>query len=286
METVRSEVRTPGYGTFLNRAGRGNGEAILLLHGSGPGANAWSNWQFVLPTLGERFDCLAPDLVGFGESEHPRPEEYPVGMKAWLDVWVEQGLGLLDELGIEKAHVVGNSMGGAVALHLVDRHPERFGRMALMGPAGPPHELSGQLDDVWGFYEDPTVGHMVELINLFAYDPKAAVGDDLEKIAGIRMEAAMRPEVRRSFEAMFPPPRQRHLDDLVLPEESLHDMDRPALLIHGRDDGIVPMETSMYLLRHLPRVQFHAIGRCSHWTMIEYPKAFNNLLLDFFAGRL
>ncbi len=286
MDKTQNTVRTGSYTTFLNRAGEGNEEAILFLHGSGPGANAWSNWQFALPALGGRYDCLAPDLVGFGGSEHPAPGSHPVGMKAWLDVWVEQGLGLLDELGIENANVVGNSMGGAVALHLVDRHPERFRRMALMGPAGTPHEISEQLDDVWGFYKDPTVGHMVELINRFAYDPQAAVGDDLEKIAGIRMEAAMRPEVRRSFEAMFPPPRQRHLDDLALPEKDLHEIDLPALLIHGRDDGIVPMETSMYLLRHLPQVQFHAFGRCSHWTMIEYPNAFNRLLLDFFGGEL
>ena len=286
MENVENRVGTGSYETFLNRAGEGNQEAILFLHGSGPGANGWSNWQFALPALGERYDCMAPDLVGFGATEHPAPGRYPDGMHGWMDVWVGQAVSLLDELGIEKANLVGNSMGGAVALHLVDRYPGRFGRMALMGPTGPPHRLSDQLDDIWGFYEDPTVEHMVELIERFAYDPRATVGDDLERIAEIRMEAAMRPEVRRSFEAMFPAPRQRHLDDLVLPEGNLHNMQLPALLVHGRDDGIVPLETSLYLLQHLPVVQLHVFGRCSHWTMIEYRDAFNNLLANFFDGKI
>ena len=63
METVEKNViQTGPYKTYLNRTGRGNAEAILFLHGSGPGAMAWSNWQFALPVLGEAYDLLAPDI--------------------------------------------------------------------------------------------------------------------------------------------------------------------------------------------------------------------------------
>lgn len=286
VENKTSTVDTGRYGTFLNRAGEGNEEAILFLHGSGPGVVSWSNWQFALPALGEKYDCLSPDLTGFGRSQHPEGGEYPEDMVGWMDLWVEQNVNLLDELGIERAHLVGNSMGGAVALHLVDRHPERFGRLAMMGPIGPPHRISDQIDEIWGFYDDPTPEHMKTIINYFAYDPEATVGGDLDKIAAMRAEAANTPEVRRSFEAMFPPPRQRHIDGVGLPEESYAKMERPALLIHGRDDGIVPLETSLYLLERLPQVQLHVFGQCSHWTMIEYKDAFNELLLDFFSEKL
>ncbi|MGH3089251.1 MAG: alpha/beta fold hydrolase [Rubrobacteraceae bacterium] len=285
-ENKTSTAKTGKYETFLNRTGEGNDEAILFLHGSGPGVVSWSNWQFALPALGEKYDCLSPDLVGFGKTEHPKEGEYPADMPAWMDVWVEQNISLLDELGIEKAHLVGNSMGGAVTLHLVDRRPDRFGKMAMMGPIGPPHQISEQINDIWGFYEDPTPEHMKEVINYFAYDPKATVGDDLDNIARMRTEAAMTPEVRRSFEAMFPPPRQRQIDGVKLPDGAYEKMTRPALLIHGRDDHIVPLETSLFLLEHLPKVQLHVFGQCSHWTMIEYKEAFNELLLDFFAGTL
>ncbi len=279
-------IQTGDYETFLNRAGEGNEEAILFLHGSGPGVVSWSNWQFTLPALGEKYDCLSPDLVGFGKTEHPEEGEYPQDMRGWMDVWVEQSIALLDQLGIEKAHLVGNSMGGAVTLHLVDRHPDRFEKMAMMGPVGPPHKISDQIDNIWGFYEEPTAEHMKELINWFAYDPEAAVGGDLDNIAKMRTEAAMAPKVRRSFEVMFPPPRQRHIDGVTLPGQAFVEMDRPTLLIHGRDDHIVPLETSLYLLEHLPQVQLHVFGQCSHWTMIEYKDAFNELLFDFFGGTL
>jgi 2-hydroxymuconate-semialdehyde hydrolase len=283
-QSTETTIKTETYETYLNRAGEGHDEAMLFLHGSGPGVTAWSNWQFALPALGESYDCLASDLVGFGRSEHP--ENPPQGMDAWLETWIGQTIELLDALGHERAHLVGNSMGGAIVLHLAHRYPERVGRMVHMGTIGPPHRITRQLDGIWGFYDNPTEERMVEVINWFAYDPKAAVGEDLEGIAQMRLEAAMQPEVRRSFEAMFPPPRQRHLDDLEPPVKALHQMDHPTLVIHGRDDGIVPLETGMYLLQHLPKVQLHVFGQCSHWTMIEYKDAFNRLLGDFFEAEI
>lgn len=83
-EVIGTSVKTGGHETYLNRTGEGHEEAILFLHGSGPGATAWSNWQFALPVLGETYDCLAPDMVGYGKSEHL--ETAPEGMAAWLDV--------------------------------------------------------------------------------------------------------------------------------------------------------------------------------------------------------
>ncbi|MEW6638217.1 MAG: alpha/beta hydrolase, partial [Actinomycetota bacterium] len=115
-QSTESRIETGTYETYLYRAGEGNPDTILFLHGSGPGVTAWSNWQFALPELGERYDCLAPDLVGFGRSEHP--ENPPEGMDGWMDAWVAQITSLLDHLGVERAHLVGNSMGGAVSLHL------------------------------------------------------------------------------------------------------------------------------------------------------------------------
>ncbi len=214
-QSTETTIKTETYETCLNRAGEGHDEAMLFLHGSGPGVTAWSNWQFALPALSESYDCLAPDLVGFGKSEHP--ENPPQGMHAWLETWIGQTIELLDALGHERSYLVGNSMGGAIVLHVAHRYPERVGRMVHMGTIEPPHRITRQLDGIWGFYDNLTEERMIELINWFAYDPKAAVGEDLEGIAQMQLEAAMQPEVRRSFEAMFPPPRQRHLDDLELP---------------------------------------------------------------------
>lgn len=275
------EIPTRPFRTHLNRAGAGKREAIVFLHGSGPGASAWSNWRLALPVLGEAFDCLAPDLVGFAASEHPAA--LPVGVRPWLDLWVQQIVGLLDALRIETAHLVGNSLGGAIALHLAHRHPKRFERIALMGPVGVPFTMNPKLDAIWGFYSAPSVEKMAEMISWFAYRP-SAFSEDLGTIARMRFEAAMSPGVQRSYETMFPAPRQRHIDDCVLPDEALAGIGQPCLVIHGRDDTIVPLETSLCLLQKLPNVQLHIYGQCSHWTQIEYADSFHELLLRFFRG--
>ena len=281
-ETMETTVKTGSYETHLNRTGEGNDEAVLFLQGSGPGATAWTNWQFALPALGESYDCLAPDLVGYGNSEHP--DDPPQGAAAWLEIWVNQQIDLLDNLGLERAHLVGNSMGGALALHLLHRHPDRVDRVVLMGTMGTPHQITPWLDELWGFYDDPSQERMAEAIGKFVYDPDA-VGGNLEAIAEERYPVAMDENVSSSFASMFPPPRQKHVDDLTLPDLAFQRMGHPVLLVHGRDDGIIPLETSQYLLERLPNVQMHVFGQCRHWIMIEYAEAFNELLTDFLKGK-
>lgn len=271
-------IETAGGTTFVRRSGTSKSEAVLFIHGSGPGANGWANWQFALPALGERFDCIAPDLVGFGKSAHPYPP--PQGARAWLELWLHQLLSLLDELGVRSAHVVGNSLGGAIALHLLARAPEKFRKAVLMGPIGVRFPIPHQLDRVWGFYEEPTLERLTTIFSWFVYDP-ARVGGDLEAIARQRFDAALAPPVARSFAAMFPAPRQRHVDDLAVAEETLSRIDHPVLLMHGRDDVVVPLETSLTLLRRLPRAQLHVFGRCSHWIQIEHRDAFNEQVAWF-----
>lgn len=277
METLQVDTRP--HRTFLNREGQGS--PILFIHGSGPGANAFSNWQLALPEFSRKFLALAPDLVGFGQSAHPDPP--PQGMRAWMRAWVNQLLGLLDALGLEKTHLVGNSLGGAVALHLLMEAPGRFDKVVLMGPVGAPLQITPELDRIWGFYEDPTLSALRNAIRWFAYD-EGFVADRLEQIAQTRLESALKPEVRRSFEAMWPAPRQQHLDSLVLPDSALRRIAHPVLLIHGRDDRIVPLQTSLHLLERLQKAHLVAVGQCSHWVQIEQARVFHRLVWDFLQG--
>jgi 2-hydroxymuconate-semialdehyde hydrolase len=283
MTITNAEIQTGAVRTFYNRCGEDQAETVLFLHGSGPGVTAWSNWQLALPFFDDQFHCLAPDLVGFGASQHP--ENPPTGMRNWMRLWVDQCLALLDALKIDTAHLVGNSMGGAIALHLLMEAPERFGRVVLMGSVGVRYAITPEIDRLWGFFEDPSLRAFRNILRWFVYDD-AFIADRLESIAQTRYAAAMNPDVRRSFMAMFPAPRQTVLDDLAVPELALHRMTQPILLVHGRDDQIVPLETSLHLLQHLPNVQLHVFGQCSHWTQIEYARSFNQLLAQFFGGHL
>jgi len=283
MTVTNGEIQTGEYCTYFSSSGESQSAVVLFLHGSGPGVTAWSNWQYALPGLEGSFHCLAPDLIGFGASDHPRNP--PANMRSWMRIWVNQCLAFLDELKIEKAHLVGNSLGGVIALNLLMESPERFDRAVLMGPIGTPHKITPGLDRLWGFYEDPSVRVFRNLIRWFVYDD-SFLADRLDSIAQARFEAAMNPDVKRSFTAMFPAPRQKAIDDLVVPELALRDMENPILLIHGYEDKIVPIETSLYLLQYLPNAQLHVFGRCRHWIQIEFAKSFNQALEQFFGGKI
>ena len=159
---------------------------VLLIHGSGPGVSAWANWRLPLAALGPQFRCLAPDMAGFGYSTVP--EGYAFTRQAWLD----QLISFLDAMGVEKAHVIGNSFGGSMALALAIAAPERVDRLVLMGSVGVPFELTPGLDAVWGY--TPSFENMQAIMRIFAYN-QGLVGDDLVRM---RFEASARPEIGRA----------------------------------------------------------------------------------------
>jgi 2-hydroxymuconate-semialdehyde hydrolase len=280
VEVTHDLLKIGDHEVMVHRAGAGNDSAIVFLHGGGPGATGWSNWQFALPALGERYDCLAPDYIGFGESAHPDPA--PTDMRTWTRMRLQQVIGMLDELGIQRASLVGNSLGGALSLHLLVEQPERFERAVLMGTAGGPssHAPTQEVIRMVTFYADPSPEALARLYSWFIYDPKKFDGD-LAAIAQDRYALTMRPEVRRSYEAQFSGP-----SFLTLPDSAIKRIEHPVLLVHGRDDAVNPVEDSYHFLRLLPNAELFVFPRCGHWTQIEYPEKFHRLLDGFFKGEL
>lgn len=243
--------------------------AVLLVHGSGPGVTAFSNWRLTMPELARDYCVVAPDIVGFGYTE--RPADFAYEMPAWTT----HLLGVMDALAIERAHVIGNSFGGSLAMSLAIHHPQRLDRLVLMGSVGVPMRISEGLDRVWGY--QPSVQAMRDMLDLFAYD-QSLVGDDL---ARIRYEASIRPGVQESFAAMFPAPRQRSLDAMSHDIADIAGIQHPTLVVHGRDDRVIPLASSYALLDLIPRSELHVFGQCGHWTQIEHGAAFSELVRDF-----
>ncbi|MDF1688357.1 MAG: alpha/beta hydrolase [Cycloclasticus sp.] len=275
-----SNIQTGSFQTFLNETGIENDTCILLLHGSGPGANAMSNWHYALPFLAENYHCLAPDIAGFGLSQHDSP---PNGTSQWIDVWVQQQIDLLDAKGIEQAHIVGNSMGGGVTLHLLNRHPERFKKAVLMGPVGAPFEPTDGLTKGWEFYKDPSKETLEYLITKFLFDP-SLLGDDIASIAAQRFDNVMKDEVRVQFEAMFSGGTKKGIDAFVLSDEELNNIPHQMLVTHAREDFFIPLNNAYHLIERIPKAQLHVFDHCGHWIQIEKKKAFNNLTKLFFDG--
>ena len=250
----------------------GDGPALLLLHGSGPGVSAAANWRIIIPALSQTHRVIAPDQLGFGGTATGSKDTF--GRAAWT----EHALALLDALGVGQADVIGNSMGGAIALSLAAARPSAIRRIVLMGTMGVAMALPQGLDTIWAYRPSPEA--MREVIGLFAYD-RGLITDDLVKM---RYEASLEPAVRDSWEAMFPPPRQRWVDDLALSGAELNAITQPVLLVHGRDDRVVPWRSSSAVMADLlPDCRLHLIGACGHWTMIERAPEFLTVVQPFLA---
>lgn len=249
----------------------GSGFPVLMLHGSGPGVSAWANWRLVMPSLAESARVIAPDMAGFGYTER-RPD-----LRYDMDTWVAQAIGMLDALGIEQADLVGNSFGGGLALQVAIRHPQRIRRLVLMGSVGVRFDITPALDAVWGY--TPSIETMRGLLDLFAYD-RSLANDELAKL---RYEASIRPGFQESFAAMFPAPRQRWVDAMASTASDIKALPHETLVIHGREDQVIPLDTSLTLAQWIPNAQLHVYGKCGHWTQIEHAARFARLVGDFLS---
>lgn len=250
----------------------GEGGPVLLLHGSGPGVSAWANWRLVLPPLSATHRVIAPDLAGFGYTEVDS-DRVPT-----LDDRMDQLVTLLDALGLERVAVVGNSFGGAMALWLAVRHPERVSSVVLMGSVGAPFDLTPGLDAVWGY--EPSPEAMDHLLTVFVHDP-AALPPGLSRA---RYEASAKPGAQERWASLFPAPRQRWIDALVVDDALLAALRRPVLIVHGRDDQVIPLETSLHLLRAIDDATLHVWPNTGHWVQIERAEEFTRLVLQFIDG--
>ncbi|MEN9923893.1 MAG: hypothetical protein RL268_19 [Pseudomonadota bacterium] len=252
---VGKTIKTGSLLTNYHDAGAG--KPILLLHGSGPGVTAWANWRLILPVLAERSRVIAPDLAGFGYTVSEKEVSFDI------DLWMEQISALLDALKLPKVCIIGNSFGGAMALHFAAQHPERVEKIVLMGSVGTSFPLTYGLDRVWGY--GGSLEEMRELIGIFAYDQSIATDDLLQ----LRYAASIRDDVQKRFAALFPAPRQRWIDALALKEDQLSALSLPVLLIHGVNDAVIPIESSRALSARLRDARLVEIDECGHWVQIE-----------------
>lgn len=247
----------------------GKGFPAVLIHGSGPGVSAWANWRLNIGPLSKNMQVIAPDMVGFGFSQRPADVVYGKAL------WLKHLRDFLDALGPEKADLVGNSFGGGLALAFAIKYPERVRRLVLMGSLGVSFPITPGLDAVWGY--QPSFETMRTLLSIFAYD-RNLVNDEL---AELRYRASIRPGFQESFSAMFPAPRQAGVDALASPEAEIAQLPHETLVIHGREDKVIPPEASQRLFALIPRAELHIFGRCGHWTQIEHTERFNSLVSDF-----
>ncbi len=254
---------------------------VVMLHGGGPGASAWSNFGRNLPVFAAQYRTLMPDQPGFGRSAAPPVEGNYFTFSARALV------SLLDQLEIGQVHLVGNSLGGGTAVRFALDYPDRAGKLVLMGPGG----LSLNV-----FSPDPTEG--VSKLAAFAAPP----GPSKEKMEAFlralvfrqklitdelvdeRYAYASTPESIAAMAAMgmsFYDPR--YAQDGMLWREA-HRLRNEVLLIWGREDRVNPLDGALVALKQIRKAQLHVFGGCGHWAQLEKFDEFNRLALDFLDG--
>ena len=252
----------------------GSGPALILLHGSGPGVSGWSNFRGNFPVFAEGFRTVVMDMPGFGKSERPEFD------RAYPKVAADAAARLMDSLGIEKAHLLGNSMGGYVALEFALAYPDKVDRLVLMGPGGLAVNVLGPEQSegarrLGEFMMAPSKKAMEAWVDTMVAN-KSVVDDQLIEE---RLANAMAPGALESAMAIFASLGQ-HPDPVPM-YARLKGIKAPTLVTWGRDDRMLPVEGALMGFRQLPNAELHIFSRCGHWAQVERKEEFERLVSEF-----
>ncbi|MHB9856268.1 alpha/beta fold hydrolase [Streptomyces krungchingensis] len=285
--TTPPELRETTYdvaGRKIFAAETGDGPPVLLLHGGGPGASGVSNYRCNIGELAKEYRVIVPDLPGYGRSTKGIDSADPFGFLA------DHIRGLLDELGLHKAHLVGNSYGGACALRLALDTPDRVDRMMLMGPGGigttralPTPGLNSLLNYYTG--QGPSRLKLEKFIRHYLVFNAAEIPDSA---VDERYRASIDPEVVAS------PPLQRPSGPNALRTLWKMDFTRdarldrlpvPTLVLWGANDKVNRPSGGRTLAARMPNCDLYVAANTGHWVQFERAALFNRICADFLAGR-
>ena len=247
----------------------GEGKVVVFLHGSGPGASGYSNFKGNFPALVEAgYRCLVPDLVGYGFSDKPDDVDHP------LSFFVQCIKQTLDCAGIDKCAVVGNSLGGAIAIGLALEYPELVEKLILMSPGGLSElaeyqQMPGmqKVFQVFGSGEPVTPAVMKDLFATgLMFDPAYAT----DELVAERMQIMqiMNGHVMASM-------------DIPVLTQRLQELRCPVLGFWGMDERMMPENGIMAMAHNVKQLQLVLVTQCGHWVMVEHESLFNRSCIDF-----
>jgi 4,5:9,10-diseco-3-hydroxy-5,9,17-trioxoandrosta-1(10),2-diene-4-oate hydrolase len=247
----------------------GQGDVVVFLHGSGPGASGYSNFKGNYPALVEAgYRCIVPDHIGYGFSDKPDDVEHT------LDFFVECIKQTLDSAGVERCTVVGNSLGGAVALGMALQHPALVEKLILMAPGGLSelHEyqqMPGMQKVFKVFGSGEPVTHEV-MKDLFAtglmYDPRHATDELVEE--RMQIMQIMNGHVMASMK-------------IPVLTARLPAIQCPVLGFWGMDEKMMPENGILAMAKNLKHMRMILVSECGHWVMVEHESLFNRECVDF-----
>ena len=249
--------------------GEAKNGAVLFLHGSGPGASGYSNFKGNYPFLNARgFRTIVPDLYGYGYSDKPEDGVFDMGDLA------RHALGLLDHLGIKKVSLVGNSMGGAIAIRFALDYPERVDKLILMAPGG--------LEERQVYMEMKGIRTMIANLG------KPADRDSMRETFKLQLfdEALITDAIiEERYQILKLQPKgvlgRLRVDNQ---EDRLHEIKAPVLCFWGVNDNFCPVSGAIKIAERCADSRTITLSRCGHWVMVERPELFNETTARFLEG--
>lgn len=258
-----------------NDAGEG-AETVVMLHGSGPGASGWANFnRNVEPLVAAGYRVILMDCPGWSKSDPI------VNTGSRSDLNARALKGLMDAIGLDKVHIIGNSMGAHSTVAFALANPTRVGKLVLMGggTGGPsqfvPMPTEG-IKLIGALYRDPSIENLKRMMNVFVYDA-SSLTDALYQ-ARLDNMLARRDHLENFVKSSTANPKQ-------FPDygHRLGEVTAQTLVIWGRDDRFVPLDVGLRLVWGLPNAELHVFSRCGHWAQWEHADKFNRMVLDFLA---
>jgi 4,5:9,10-diseco-3-hydroxy-5,9,17-trioxoandrosta-1(10),2-diene-4-oate hydrolase len=283
MTTVSSPVTFDSTSRFVDVPGArlhyhdaGSGPPLVLLHGGGPGASSWSNFGRNVPVFAEKYRVLAVDQPGFGRSA----TEGIAGN--YFSHAAEVLAALLDELAVDRVHLLGNSLGGGTAVRFALRYPDRADRLVLMGPGGlsvnvfAPDPTEG-VRRIGEFAAEPTREKLEAFLRTLVFNQKLVTPELVDE----RSQSASDPKALAALAAFgrsFYDPET--FEDGMLWREA-HRLRHEVLLIWGREDRVNPLDGALMALKMIRKAQLHVFSGCGHWAQLEKFDEFNHLAISF-----
>ena len=269
---------TLANGYRIHYLDQGSGPLVVMLHGSGNGACGHSNFKGNIPALvAAGYRVIAPDLIGFGYSDKPEDVEYPLAffvecVKQALDViCVEPAARSADQY---KVTLVGNSLGGAIALGFALQHPAQVERLVLMAPGG--------VSDMPEYMAMPGMAAMFALFGSGKPVTEAGMKDFFIKAFVVNPAYVDDALVHERFELMkLQNPQVIKTMKVPNMTERLGEIRQPTLTLWGLNENMMPDSGIMRLAKGLPNGRMVLVPQCGHWVMIEHRELFNRTVIDF-----
>lgn len=241
----------------------GEGPPLVLMHGGGAGADSRGNWEACFPILGQHFRVIAPDMIGFGQTDKPSPDGY---------VYDQPGRNrhladFLDALGLTGVAVVGNSMGGATAIGVALDRPDLLSKIVLMGSAGLPIPERPSPQLLHTLHYDFTPEGMRRVIGGLTA-PGFVPSEDMVQY---RFALVDDPASRAALDAINAETRKGTLN---YDEDRLRTIRHPVLVVNGKEDGVSILPRAYRFLELLPNSWGYIVPHCGHWAMIEATEDF------------